>query len=188
MNLVRRCAAVVFVVTICCVAVPALAQNNVFTNSPEPQNTSNHPLSIDVGVGVTDWFHNINQGNFKTVQELYYHFSGTDEGFHIGVTLGEAFSDNWFLFDALFRAGYDLKFSLSSNLWFGINPFLGLGFGFISPPGNSTAAFCIQPGAEAKLYFGDMWYVFVRPLEFTIYAINGGGATYDFLGGGGIRL
>lgn len=171
--------------------LPAAAQDaaNAFTAAPEPQLAAHHPLSIDFGLGfspILDGGHM----DFKLEESLSYHLSGTDEGFHLGVMLGEAFIDVFF-FDVAARAGYDFKFRINANMDFGVNPYLGLGLGYLTFGGGGagdSAAFLIQPGVEAKLYIGDMIYIFLRPLQFSIYIKDGTSSTYDFLTGVGFRF
>jgi hypothetical protein len=163
------------------VAQDHVAQNHVAMGYDDP-------IAIDIGMGPA-----IGLGKptaFQMRESVSYHFSGSDEGFHLGGALGQIFVPGDFIFEVGPRIGYDVKFVLDHDLALGIDPFLTVGMGFFTgvngPP--DTVAFQVSPGVDVKLFVGGTFYAFARPLAFDFLVRDDTWVFYDLLFGAGVRL
>jgi hypothetical protein len=168
--------------------------------------SSHGPLLIQGGLGFSDNFYTVSvydpltgqtisasgSGTYSVLPsvEFLYHFSGSADGFNIGVRqeIWLGYSGGIQLATA-FRAGYDIAIPIKNKYELTIAPFGVAGISYFTISG-ADALFMLGFGAEARFYFSkdSGFFVMARPIEIDGFIGNGGYWGYQTLAGVGFSF
>lgn len=131
-----------------------------------------------------------NDTEFKLIQEFGYKFW---KGLFGAVSIGETFINSGFIFNFGARIGYDIDIAKFGSMDFSLAPSVLVGAALINrsigPLSVTNTFFNLAPSVEGRLFFTDMFGVFLRP-QFNIIFPDAGDATMDLdlLVGGTLRF
>ena len=126
------------------------------------------PLVVQLGVGPALGL--LNQDSFihfKLTQDLIYHVNGTTYGPNLGLSAGESFGQDAFVFQGGLRVGWD---AVSENLVGGndvvLAPYATFGAVYAEETQRDRLwAFSFQLGGEGRFVLSEQWLFLVRPLS-----------------------
>jgi hypothetical protein len=154
-------------------AVPTLAQ------AAPSDASSSRPWSVQVGMGPMI---NLESGGAlgKFAPDFQYHFKGGDVGPALGGELHMHFARQLFGMNIGPMFLWDFRVYEAGNFKMYLAPLVAMGYAFTTfTPVNATGhAFFMDFGGQLKGMFNDRVGFFIRPINFSMWAGNGGATGF----------
>jgi hypothetical protein len=178
-------------------AGPAVVGQPVVTRQAEPPSgvlrRATRPFAVTLALGGVAGFSGA-AGGFALAQELGYHLSRSGGGPALGLAIGESFgsrgqgASGTSTRVSVYQVGAKLWWDLqpAARTAFYLAPVLQLSFAYATAAvvgsSDSTYAFALRGGLEAKLVVDDRWLLYARPIGLDLLV---GGAHLGGVAGEG---